>query len=155
MSLGEDRDYLYERRLLENEPQQRIYQGDQAVRQIQAAIKKSRNGPDDPKTYCMDFDGVLFHHESGWPLDKIGEPLEPGIRMAKRIKAAGHKLVVLTARPQNQHETISGVLKGQGVRPDSVTNVKPPAEMYIDDRAVAWPKNYGGQSHVFTSKKKR
>lgn len=152
-SLGEDRDYLYERRLVENEPQQQIWHGDQAVKQIQAAIKKSKNGPGDPKTYCVDFDSVLAHHETGDPLDKIGEPLTPGIQMAKRIKAAGHKLVILTARPQPMHETINGWLKGQGVRADEVTNVKPPAEMYIDDRAVAWPKNYGGQAHVFTSKR--
>jgi hypothetical protein len=154
MSLGEDRDLLYEKRLGEQEPQQTVFKGNDAVRKLNDAIKKANpRSAKDPKTYCMDLDGVLLHHETGWPIEKFGEPLTPGIQMAKRIKAAGHRLVILTARPKNLHHTIEGILKGVGVKADQVTNMKPPAEVYVDDRAIQWPKNYGAQAHVFTSKR--
>lgn len=144
MALGEDRDSLYEQRMQREAPKQTVFRGNDAVNAIASQIKKSKNGPGEPKTYCMDFDGVLAHHETGDPIDKIGKPLKPGISMAKHIKASGHRLVILTARPKEMHETILGWLKGNGVRPDDVTNVKPPAEIYIDDRAVSWPKNHRG-----------
>jgi hypothetical protein len=66
--------------------------------------------------------------------------------MAQRIKAAGHRLVILTARPKDTHHAIEGWLKGNGVRADQITNVKPPAEAYIDDRAIEWPKNHGSDA---------
>jgi len=131
-SLGFDRDLLYERRLREQDPIQKLNQ--------------SINTPDphgNPKTYCVDFDGVLHYHETGDGPGPLGELLKPAIEMAKRIKAAGHKLVVLTARPEEQFEDIKGYLKGHGVKVDEVTNKKPPAVFYIDDRAIPWPRNSG------------
>lgn len=130
MSLGFDRDFLYESRLRENDP----------LKQLEKSIQTpAPHG--NPKTYCVDFDGVLHYHETGSGPGPLTEPLDPGIKMAKRIKAAGHKLVILTARPEEQHDDILGWLKGNGVKADEVTSVKPPAEAYIDDRAVPWPRN--------------
>ena len=144
MGLGLDRDHLYERRLREQQPAQTHFQGQDAIKRLNDAIKPVQEQPNqNPKTYCMDFDGVLHQHETGQGPGPLGEPLSPGLQMAKRIKAAGHKLVILTARPRDQHHTIHGWLKGHGVRADEVTNVKPPAEMYIDDRAEHWPRNAG------------
>jgi hypothetical protein len=146
MGLGFDRDHLYERRLREQQPAQTHFQGQDAIKRLNDAIKPVQEQPhQNPKTYCMDFDGVLHQHETGEGPGPLGEPLSPGLQMAKRIKAAGHKLVILTARPRDQHHTIHGWLKGHGVRADEVTNVKPPAEMYIDDRAEHWPRNAGAK----------
>lgn len=137
-----DPDILYERRLME---QQQMVSGnpDAKIQQIANQIPKAPQTGG--YTVCMDFDGVLDHHETNDPIDKIGAPLSPGIQLAKRIKAAGHRLVILTARPPEMHDTIMGWLKGQGVKADDVTNVKPPAALYIDDRAAEWPQNYAGQ----------
>jgi len=139
-----DPEIYYERRLAE---QNQLAQGNasqaiQKVKQIAAQIPKAPQTGG--YTVCMDFDGVLDHHNTEDPIDKIGEPLEPGIQLAKRIKKAGHRLVILTARPEQMHNTILGWLKGQGVKADEVTNVKPPAAMYIDDRAAEWPRNFNG-----------
>jgi len=139
-----DPEIYYDRRLAE---QNQLAQGNaspaiQKVKQIAAQIPKAPQTGG--YTICMDFDGVLDHHETGDPIDKIGEPLEPGIQLAKQIKKAGHRLVILTARPEQMHDTILGWLKGQGVKADEVTNVKPPAAMYIDDRAAEWPQNFAG-----------
>src|ERR1700722_1467806 len=108
MVLGEDSGQLYEERLRRERPKKTIFHGQEAIDKINEAIQKGPPDKGDAKTYCVDFDGVLSHHESGWPLEKIGPPLSPGIKMAKRIKAAGHRLVILTARPKHMHETING-----------------------------------------------
>jgi hypothetical protein len=148
-STGFDRDYLYERRLREQQPQQTVFKGEDAIRRLNDAIKPVNQQPNqNPKTYAVDFDGVLHEHHTGDGPGPLTNPLSPGIQFAKRIKAAGHKLVILTARPQQQHETIKGWLKGQGVKADDVTNIKPPAAMYVDDRAVRWPRNAGATQAV-------
>jgi ribonucleotide monophosphatase NagD (HAD superfamily) len=137
MSLGFDDDLLYETRLLREHQQGE----DLLISKIAEQIKPAK---EQPKTYTMDMDGVLAHHESHWPPEKIGKLLKPGIEMAKRIKAAGHKLVILTAKPKSVHGKIKALLAKQGVQVDDVTNVKPPAELYLDDRAEKWPRNYAG-----------
>ncbi len=141
IGVGDDDCLLYDQRLREQEPTQSHLKGGEAVRAIAAAVQPAN--PKEEKTYCVDFDGVLAFHNTGDPIDQIGQPLGPGIKLAKQIKAAGHRLVILTARPKNQHHTIEGWLKGHGVRADLVTNEKPPAEVYIDDRAARWPRNHG------------
>jgi len=137
-----DADLLYERRLLEQE--QQIHPD--PVTQIQYIQKQLPRAGGQGKDYtvCMDFDGVLSFHRTGDSIDKIGPPLQPGIQLAKRIVASGLKLVVLTARPEQMHDTILGWLKGQGVKAYEVTNIKPPAALYIDDRAEKWPQNFTG-----------
>jgi hypothetical protein len=116
-----------------------ILQGQQVVDHINKLLKKSKQPLGN--TACMDFDGVLAYHETGDPITKIGEPLKPGIDLAKQIVRQGYKLVVLTARPIKMQDEISDWLKKQGVKAQ-VTNVKPPAELYIDDRAIRYPKNF-------------
>ena len=106
---------------------------------LQEEIKEEK-----PGTCCMDFDGVLCHHESEWPIENIGEPLKPAIELAKFIKACGHKLVILTSRPTRTFEAVSGWLEANGVEVDEVTNTKPPAFLYIDDRARKYPRNFAG-----------
>jgi len=137
-----DGDALYERRLREQE--QQIHPDPLTqIKHIQSQIPKASGGKQ--FTVCMDFDGVLCQHETSDPIDKIGPPLLPGIKLAKQIVASGNKLVILTARPEQMHNTILGWLKGYGVKAYEVTSKKPPAAMYIDDRAEKWPKNFTGK----------
>lgn len=116
-----------------------IIQGQEIVDHINKLLQKSKEPLGN--TVCMDFDGVLARHETGDPITKIGEPLTPGINLAKQIIKQGYRLVVLTARPTKMQDEISDWLKKQGVKAQ-VTNVKPPAELYIDDRAIRYPKNF-------------
>jgi hypothetical protein len=136
--LGFDTDNLYETRLLREQRQKE----DLLVSKLASTIKPAK---EEPKTYAMDADGVLIYHESEWPPEKIGPPLKPGIEIAKRIKAAGHKLVILTAKPKSCHAKLKAALAKEGVQVDDITNTKPPAELYIDDRAIRWPRNYRGK----------
>lgn len=141
MSLGWDRDHLYERRLMEQEPTQTHFSGEEAVKKLLQVVDSYEK----PSTVAMDFDGVIAFHKTEWPPEKIGPPLKPGIEVAKRIKAAGHKLVILTAKPKSVHKKIKKWMAEQGVQVDDVTNTKPPAEIYIDDRGMRYPRNYKGK----------
>jgi hypothetical protein len=113
-------------------------------------IKESQGGNGHKKIVCFDFDGVLSYHESDWPITKIGKPLDKGFQKAREEQDAGNHLVVLTARPEQLHSTMLNWANKQGqkygVKFDAVTNVKPPALRYYDDRAVRVPKNWQAET---------
>jgi len=137
--LGDDFDLLYSQRLQEQQPKQTIFRGQEAVDRLNEQIASQ------PRTIAMDFDGVLAEWNKGDNINKIGKPLAPGIKLARRIQAKGFRLVILTARPKPMWGAIESWLKKYGVHPLQVTNVKPPAEAYIDDRAIRYPANLGAK----------
>lgn len=122
-------------------------QGQQVVDHITSRLKKlSKKEPG--KNVCVDFDKVINLHKTGDPLHSIRGPLGPGIALVKLIKRLGLNPVILTARPPEYHRKISDFLRTQGVDVP-VTNVKPPALMYIDDMAERWPANFGAKLKKF------
>jgi hypothetical protein len=88
-------------------------------------------------TLCVDFDGTMTlagPYEPGVP--SIG--VQPGTRRAlAEWVAEGYRIVVLTAR---NTADVWPWLAGHGLTQfvDEVTNTKPPAVAYIDDRAVSF-----------------
>lgn len=124
-------------------------EGQQVVDHInQQLLKLSRTHPG--KNVCIDFDSVLAHHEEGDPLHAIGEALEPGINIVKTVRKLGLNPIILTARPQQFHQKMAAFLASQGAQAP-VTNVKPPALMYIDDKAERYPANFGARVESFES----
>lgn len=122
-------------------------QGQQVVDHIVSELKKfSKKEPG--KNVCIDFDKVINLHKTGDPLHHIRGPLAPGIALVKLVKRLGLKPIILTARPKQYHEKIADFLKSQGADAP-VTNVKPPALMYIDDMAEKWPANFGAKMESF------
>jgi|TARA_Y100000310_G_scaffold160800_1_gene160693 acid phosphatase class B len=85
---------------------------------------------------AVDFDGVIHKFRKGWMDGSIyDEPVEDAIKELNMLNKKGYKVVVLTAR--TEHKEIQEWLKDKGVNFDiEVTNVKPPAIAYIDDRAI-------------------
>lgn len=88
-------------------------------------------------TLCIDFDGTMTlagPYESGVP--SVG--IQPGLRQAlAEWNAEGYRVVVLTAR---NAADVWPWLAAHGLTPfvSGVTNTKPPAVAYIDDRAVSF-----------------
>lgn len=82
----------------------------------------------------LDFDGVL-HDYHGWNGGVIGEPL-PRARGACFILERHYELVVFTSR--ENHEEILAALKRWGFPKMRVTNLKEPAFLQIDDRALCF-----------------
>ena len=97
------------------------------------------------KTVVFDFDGVIHSYKSGWQgIDVIPDEPVPGIREAiAEIRAAGYDVVVVSARCNKLAgvEAIYKWLDDNNIEVDRVASCKPPAEAYIDDRAIAFDGN--------------
>ena len=94
------------------------------------------------KTVVFDFDGVIHSYTSGWKgEDVIPDPPVPGIKEAiADIRAAGFEVVVVSARTAttNGIYAIGKWLEKHGIEYDGVCTEKPPALVYIDDRAICF-----------------
>jgi len=91
---------------------------------------------------CVDFDGTLVDFSQGYRGPGVYGAIIEGAREAVRRLAMRFRVVVLTARDVSEHEGILAYLQAHGVEVAEVTNVKPPAAFYVDDRAVRfteWP----------------
>lgn len=88
-----------------------------------------------PRTVCMDFDGVLHWYRLGWHNGKIYDVPRPGAKEAVRaLEAAGCRVVVCTAG--REPVEVEHWLAQYEFPVLEVTNTKPPAVAYVDDRAV-------------------
>ena len=101
-----------------------------------------RHLPRGPGTVCVDLDSVLIYHKSEWGNRYIGRVLPFGLKLCQLLRERGKTIIVLTARPVEQHAHILRFLNDHKFGIDSMTNVKPVAEAYFDDRAVRVSKNW-------------
>lgn len=94
------------------------------------------------QTVVFDFDGVIHSYTSGWKGKTIIlDPPVPGIREAIRdIHAAGYEVVIVSTRCATAEGTdaIKNWLKMYDITVDRVCKEKPPAIVYIDDRAICF-----------------
>ncbi len=89
---------------------------------------------------CLDFDGVIHRYSRGWKGGDIYDPpMDGALEGIRRLIEQHYTIVILTARKKCEHRKIKLWLKTHFGRyladRMSVTNIKPPAVMYIDDRA--------------------
>lgn len=96
------------------------------------------------KTVVFDFDGVIHSYVSGWcGADNIPDPPVPGIGAAlKEIHDAGYEIVVVSTRCASR-EGLEAIgewldLHDLDFYVDKVCKEKPPAIVYIDDRAICF-----------------
>lgn len=97
------------------------------------------------KTVVFDFDGVIHSYKSGWQgIDKIPDEPVSGIREAiTDIRNAGYKVVVVSTRcadPKGK-SAVEQYLDKHNIVVDDVCAEKPPAIVYIDDRAICFDGN--------------
>lgn len=92
-------------------------------------------------TLAIDFDGVLHGYRNGWQGGTIYDlPVDGAIEAWGKLKSLGFNLVVFTARVDLE-PVEAWMEKWFGEKP-LVTNQKPLALFYIDDRALTfrnWP----------------
>ena len=100
------------------------------------------------KTICVDFDGVIHSYGEGWKDGVVyGTPNDGAREVMKEYVDKGYKVVILTARIQPKYEDSkrqkvlmqewlgqNGFIVGEHYH--EITNNKPSAIMYIDDKAV-------------------
>jgi hypothetical protein len=86
---------------------------------------------------CVDLDGVLNTFDE-WRGPEFFHPPRPGAReFLQRLKSAGYRVVIFTVR---YHGWVEEWLSENGLSTyvDMVTDRKPPAHVYLDDRAVCF-----------------
>ena len=113
-------------------------------------MKEARINPESLRNViCCDFDGVLHSYISRWTrADVIPDPPTPGaIEWLNMIAADGHYTVVIQSTRANESAGQSAIrnwlLKyGYDRAMDvKITGDKPPALLYIDDRALLFTGN--------------
>lgn len=96
------------------------------------------------QTVVFDFDGVIHNYTSGWQDEMtIPDPPVDGIGKALReIKEAGYEVVIVSTRCKSAFGkvAIKNWLDQYGLSQyiDKVLTEKPPAIVYIDDRAICF-----------------
>jgi ribonucleotide monophosphatase NagD (HAD superfamily) len=99
------------------------------------------------KTIAIDFDGVIHRYSRGWHDGTIyDKPMEGAVDAILRLMKRGYRIVIFTCRAETE-DGRRDVLKwldkhfdwertvGHFYEPE-VTNVKPKAIAYIDDRGL-------------------
>jgi hypothetical protein len=96
-------------------------------------------------TVCLDFDGVLHSYRSGWcGSDIIPDPPVHGTRESVARLRQQHRVVVHSARCHTEagRRAVKAWLQKHGIVVDEVCEHKPPAHVYVDDRAVRFRGNW-------------
>jgi hypothetical protein len=97
------------------------------------------------RTVCLDFDGVLHSYRSGWcGADVIPDPPIHGTRESVALLRQQYRVVVSSSRchtPEGRQAVRTWLEKHQ-IAVDEVCEHKPPAYVYVDDRAVRFRGNW-------------
>src|SRR5262245_22265580 len=92
-----------------------------------------------PRTVCLDFDGVLHSYRSGWRgAEIIPDPPIHGTREAIARLRQQYRVVVYSARcrtPEGR-QAVEHWLARHDIQVDDICDYKPPALVYVDDRAI-------------------
>jgi len=103
-----------------------------------------------PLIIAVDFDGTVHDWEHPKPGRRMGPPM-PGAQEALRsFKEAGHTIVIFTVRG-GEPKHVREWMDYYAIPYDSVTNVKIPADFYIDDRAIHFTNWKEALLRVFTN----
>lgn len=93
------------------------------------------------KTICLDFDGVIHSYRSGWQGETvIPDPPMHGAKEAIRRLRERYRVVIHSARTSTDQgiEAVRLWLARHEIEVDDVCQHKPPAHVYVDDRAIAF-----------------
>lgn len=91
-------------------------------------------------TVVLDFDGVIHSYTSGWQGDAtvIADGPVEGIGRAIETLRESYRIVVVSSRCQHPGgvEAVEQWLASHNIDVDGVQSGKPPAIVYVDDRAL-------------------
>jgi hypothetical protein len=91
------------------------------------------------KTVCLDFDGVIHSYRSGWQGEStIADPPIHGVDQAIAALRRRYRVVVFSTRNATREgrDAVAAWLKRHQIEVDEICEHKPPAHVYIDDRAI-------------------
>lgn len=97
------------------------------------------------QTICLDFDGVVHSYRSGWSgATNIPDPPIHGTGDAIAYLRKHYRVVIHSARcaTEEGRQAIGAWLTKHRIEVDEVCEHKPPALVYIDDRAIRFQGNW-------------
>jgi len=100
-------------------------------------IAKEELSKEKMRPVCVDADGTVFGHDKR--KNHFGDPIERTIKELKKLKARGVRLVLNTARNEDQLPALKKHLKEhhlEGLFDELIAGEKPAAYAYLDDKAV-------------------
>jgi hypothetical protein len=89
---------------------------------------------------AIDFDGVLHDIANPLPGKRMGAPLPGAVDAMDELHDAGHELIIHSVRG-GKPKVIADWCEYYDIPYHSITNIKPNADLFIDDRArqfIAW-----------------
>lgn len=96
------------------------------------------------RTVVLDFDGVIHSYTSKWQgVDVIPDPPIEGIKEAIEDIRKDYKVVVVSSRcfQEGGLRAVKAWLDRHDIAVDDVLSHKPPAIVYVDDRALTFDGN--------------
>jgi ribonucleotide monophosphatase NagD (HAD superfamily) len=91
------------------------------------------------KTLAIDFDGVIHDYKNPVPGRRMGAPIAGAKEALTSLKDKGYEIVVFTVwGDEKGQKVIADFMNYYQLPFDRITNIKPQAEYYIDDKAIAF-----------------
>ena len=88
-----------------------------------------------PKTIMVDLDGVICTEERTFERP-LAEPIDGARDALRQLRAAGHTVIVYTARNWPEYRVTKKWLDDNGLEYDGLHMGKPVGDVWIDDRAI-------------------
>lgn len=98
------------------------------------------------KTVVFDFDGVIHRYSKGWQDGCIYDIPTPGIEeVLNNLKSLGYEIIIVSTRCTTDGgiDSIKNWLSVYSLLNyiDDIRSTKPPAMVYVDDRAITFDGN--------------
>ena len=94
------------------------------------------------RTIVFDFDGVIHSYTSGWQgIDIIPDKPTDGIQdVIDELRNKGYEVIIVSTRCVEEKgiKAIQNYLKENDIVVDDIMAHKPPALVYVDDRAITF-----------------